>query len=93
MEYTIRFALKRDDTMIAVPRGTYSSHDILAVTRDVYRDVIDAALKRCIPMHFSLGMAEASRADRSAFDLWTIVQSIDKRIRLDNPSRLTRHLS
>jgi hypothetical protein len=59
MEYTIRFALNRDGTMIAVPRRTYSSHDIPVVTRDVYRDAIDAALKRCIPLHFSAGMAGA----------------------------------
>jgi hypothetical protein len=59
MEYTIRFALKRDGTMIAVPRRTYSSHDIPAATRDVYREAIDAALRRCIPLHFSAGMAGA----------------------------------
>lgn len=59
MEYTIRFAFKRDGTMIAVPRMTYSSHGIPAATRDVYRDAIDAALKRCVPLHFSAGMAGA----------------------------------
>ena len=50
MEYTIRFALKRDGTMIAAPRMTYSSHERPAATRDVYRDAIDEALKRCIPL-------------------------------------------
>jgi hypothetical protein len=59
MEYTIRFALKRDGTMIAAPRMTYSSHEVSAATRDVYRDAIDAALKRCTPLHFSQGMAGA----------------------------------
>ena len=59
MEYTIRFALKRDGTMIAAPRMTYSSHDVPGTTRDVYRVAIDAALKRCIPLHFSAGMAGA----------------------------------
>ena len=59
MEYTIRFALKRDGTMIAAPRMTYSSHEVTAATRDVYRDAIDAALKRCTPLHFSQGMAGA----------------------------------
>jgi hypothetical protein len=59
MEYTIRFALKRDGTMIAAPRVTYSSHDVPGTTRDVYRVAIDAALKRCIPLHFSVGMAGA----------------------------------
>jgi len=60
MEYTIRFALKRDGTMIAAPRMTYStSHGIPTATRDIYRDAIDEALKRCIPLHFSAGMAGA----------------------------------
>ena len=59
MEYTIRFALKRDGTMIAAPRMTYSSHGVPAATRDVYREAIDEALKRCIPLHFSAGMAGA----------------------------------
>ena len=59
MEYTIRFALKRDGTMIAAPRMTYSSHEVSAETREVYRDAVDAALKRCTPLHFSEGMAGA----------------------------------
>ena len=59
MEYTIRFALKRDGTMIAAPRMTYSSHGVPTATRDIYREAIDEALKRCIPLHFSAGMAGA----------------------------------
>ena len=59
MEYTIRFALKRDGTLIAPPRMTYSSHDVPAAMRDIYRIAIDAALKRCTPLHFSMGMAGA----------------------------------
>ena len=59
MEYTIRFALKRDGTMIAAPRMSYSSHEVSAQAREVYRDAIDAALKRCTPLHFSGGMAGA----------------------------------
>ena len=59
MEYTIRFALKRDGTMIAAPRMTYASHDVSTQTRTAYRDAIDAALKRCTPLHFSGGMAGA----------------------------------
>jgi hypothetical protein len=59
MEYTIRFAFKRDGSMIATPRRTYSTHEALAATRDVYRAAIDAALARCIPLHFSEGMAQA----------------------------------
>jgi hypothetical protein len=59
MEYTVRFALKRDGTMIAAPRMTYSSHEVSVETREVYRDAIDVALKRCTPLHFSGGMAGA----------------------------------
>jgi hypothetical protein len=59
MEYTIRFAFKNDGTMVAPPRMTYSSHDVTGPTRDVYRTAIDAAMKRCIPLRFSTGMAGA----------------------------------
>jgi len=59
MEYTIRFAFKGDGEMIAPPRRTYSSQDAPAAVRDVYRDAVDAALKRCTPLHFSEGMAGA----------------------------------
>ena len=59
MEYTIRFAFKRDGEMIAPPRMTYASHDAPAEARNVYRDAIDAALKRCTPLHFSEGMGGA----------------------------------
>jgi hypothetical protein len=59
MEYTIRFAFQRDGTLIAPPRMTYSSHDVPAAMRAIYRIAIDAALKRCTPLHFSMGMARA----------------------------------
>jgi hypothetical protein len=59
MEYTIRFAFKRDGEMIAPPRMTYASHDAPAEVSNVYRDAIDAALKRCTPLHFSEGMGDA----------------------------------
>jgi hypothetical protein len=59
MEYTIRFAFKGNGEMIAPPRRTYSSQDAPAAVRDLYRDAVDTALKRCAPLHFSKGMAEA----------------------------------
>jgi hypothetical protein len=59
MEYTIRFAFKRDGEVIAPPRVTYASHDAPAEVRDVYRDAVNAALARCTPLHFSAGMAGA----------------------------------
>lgn len=59
MEYTIRFAFKRDGEIIAPPRVTYASHDAPVEVRDVYRDAVNAALARCTPLHFSHGMAGA----------------------------------
>jgi hypothetical protein len=59
MEYTIRFAFKRDGEIVAPPRVTYASHDAPANVRDIYRDAVNAALKRCTPLHFSDGMGGA----------------------------------
>jgi len=59
MEYTIRFAFKRDGEVVAPPRMTYVSHDAPTELRTIYRDAIDAALKRCTPLHFSDGMGGA----------------------------------
>ena len=63
MEYTIRFAFKRDGEIIAPPRVTYSSHDAPADVRDLYRDAVNAALGRCTPLHLSdrMGRAVAGR--------------------------------
>ena len=59
MEYTIRFAFKRDGEIVAPPRVTYASHDAPTDVRDIYRDAVNAALKRCTPLHFSDGMGGA----------------------------------
>jgi hypothetical protein len=59
MEYTVRFAFGRGGEIIAPPRVTYSSHDVPADVRDVYRDAVNAALARCTPLHFSNGMRRA----------------------------------
>jgi hypothetical protein len=59
MEYTIRFAFKRNGEVIAPPRMTYASHDAPADVRNVYRDAVEATLKRCTPLHFSAGMGGA----------------------------------
>ena len=59
MEYTIRFAFKRDGEIMAPPRVTYSSHEAPVEVRDVYRDAVNAALTRCTPLHFSKGMGGA----------------------------------
>jgi hypothetical protein len=59
MEYTIRFAFKRDGEIVAPPRVTYASHDAPTEVRDIYRDAVNAVLTRCTPLHFSDGMAGA----------------------------------
>ena len=59
MEYTIRFAFKRDGEIVAPPRVTYASHAAPAAARDIYRDAVKAALKRCTPLHFTDGMGGA----------------------------------
>ena len=59
MEYTVRFAFKRDGEIVAPPRMTYASHDASAEVRDRYRGAIDAALKRCTPLHFTDAMGGA----------------------------------
>lgn len=38
---------------------SYSTHGVPVEVRDSYRDSVNAALKRCTPMHFSNGMAGA----------------------------------
>jgi hypothetical protein len=59
MQYTVRFAFKRDGDILAPPRVTYASHDAPAGVRGVYRDAVNAALKRCTPLHFTDGMGGA----------------------------------
>jgi len=59
MEYTVRLAFKRDGEVVGPPRMTYASHDAPANVRDIYRNAVDAAFKRCTPLHFSEDMADA----------------------------------
>jgi hypothetical protein len=59
MQYTVRFAFRRDGEIIAPPFVTYASHDAPAQTRDVYRDAVAETLDRCAPLHFTDGMAGA----------------------------------
>jgi hypothetical protein len=81
MEYTIRFAFRRDGVIIAPPRRTYSSRQAPDDVRNTYRDAVDAALKRCTPLHFSKGMAGAVAGRPIAIrfvDERTLANSIDK---------------
>jgi hypothetical protein len=59
MQYTVRFALKRDGALIAPPRRTYSTHDAPTAVRNVYGKAADAAIERCMPLHFSKQMGDA----------------------------------
>ena len=81
MEYTIRFAFRRDGEITAPPRRTYSSHEASDEVRDTYRDAVGAALKRCTPLHFSKGMAGAVAGRPIAIryvDERTLANSINK---------------
>ena len=71
MEYTVRFAFKRDGEIVAPPRVTYSSHDAPAEVRDIYRDAVNAALRaarRCIS---ATAWVVPWRAARSPSVSWT----------------------
>jgi hypothetical protein len=80
-QYTIRFAFKRDGEIVAPPRRTYSNRQAPDEVRNIYADAIDAALKRCTPLHFSAGMAGAV-AGRPIIvrfvDQRTLAKSIDQ---------------
>jgi hypothetical protein len=55
----VRFALKRNGALIAPPWRTYSSHDAPASVKDLYGKAADAAIERCVPLHFSKQMGDA----------------------------------
>jgi hypothetical protein len=81
MQYTIRFAFKHDGDIVAPPRRTFSSRQAPEEVRNIYADAVDAALKRCTPLHFSAGMAGAvaGRPISVRFvDQRTLVKSIDQ---------------
>jgi hypothetical protein len=59
MQYTIRFALKRDGETIAPPRVTFATHDAPSEVRDVCRDAVNATIARCTPLHLSKAMSGA----------------------------------
>jgi hypothetical protein len=59
MEYTIVFAFKRNGELLAPARVTYATHGVPDEVRSVYHEAVEAALRRCTPMHFSTGMAGA----------------------------------
>jgi len=78
MEYTVMFAFRRNGELMAPARMTYVTHDVPDEVRDAYHDAINAALKRCTPMHFTTGMAGAI-AGRPLF-----IRFFDDRIMIEN---------
>jgi hypothetical protein len=59
MQMTVRFALKRNGEMIAAPWVTYATHGVSLETRDIYFKAIMAALRRCMPLPLTEGLAGA----------------------------------
>ncbi len=78
MEYTVRFAFKRNGEIIAPPRVTYTTRGAPPNVRDVYGRAVDAALKRCMPLHFSKGMG-GSVAGRPIAIRFVDERTIDQR--------------
>lgn len=60
MNITVQFSLSRHGELLAPPRITHVSRDVPEDVRDLYREAVEAAFKRCTPIHFSGGMAAAA---------------------------------
>jgi hypothetical protein len=59
MEYTVRFAFKANGELMGPPRVTYATRGVSEDVRNAFQQAVEAALKRCTPMHFTRGMAGA----------------------------------
>jgi hypothetical protein len=59
MEMSVRFSIKRDGELVGPPRLTYATPGASTQTREVYRQAIDDALKRCQPLSLSKGLGGA----------------------------------
>jgi hypothetical protein len=59
MQMSIRFSFNRSGNPIAPPRSTFVTRDAPQDARQLYRDSIDAAFGRCVPLHFTSGLAGA----------------------------------
>ena len=86
MEYMIRIAFKRDGTVIAASRMTYSSHDVPS-TSDACRVAIDAALKRVHSLALLRRHGWSCGWTLSPFALWMTVPSTSNRFRDDGLTR------
>jgi hypothetical protein len=59
MEITVRFAFKRDGSLLGRPRITYETRGATDEERIIYRTAVMQALQRCVPMPFTHGMGDA----------------------------------
>ena len=57
MEYTILFAFKSNGELMAPARVTYATHGVPDEVRNVYHEAVEAAFRRCTPMHFTKSLA------------------------------------
>jgi hypothetical protein len=59
MEITVRFAFKRDGSLLGRPQITYETRGAMDEERIIYRTAVMEALQRCAPMPFTSGMGGA----------------------------------
>jgi hypothetical protein len=59
MQIAVRFSFKTSGELIGPPRLTYVTPGVPAATRDTYLKAIDTSLDRCLPLHFTKGLAGA----------------------------------
>lgn len=59
MELSVRFAFRRDGTVIAPPRVTYTTPKTPENVRAAYRETVTAAFDHCAPLHFTAGLGGA----------------------------------
>ena len=95
MEYTIRFAFKRDGE-VSPPRMTYATRDAQAALRDIYREAIDAsAARRCISApgwpERSLAIGSPSASSTSARPIRTAGNNPPARLIAVNSASFSAH--
>jgi hypothetical protein len=59
MSLAVRFAFRRDGSIISTPQVTYMNRSVPDDVRDRFHDAVTAALDRCTPMPFTQGLAAA----------------------------------
>jgi hypothetical protein len=59
MELSVRFAFRRNGTVMAPPRVTYTTPKTPDDVRKAYRETVTAAFDHCAPLHFTAGLGGA----------------------------------